>query len=148
MDSTGTRSEPRLLAHFRALPETLRMVSVAILGALIGLVTYEIVYFFNPIEPRAPSSWLVSFAIGVPRQFSLHRWLTFDSNVPYAPHLLRAYLLYSTIAAITTGLNWLLVEHLGVAHRLAWLACISTTGLINLFALRPIVFGRAHPRRS
>jgi hypothetical protein len=116
--------EPAWLQRFRRLPETARLVLVAVLGALIGLVTYEIVYFFNPFEPRAPTSWLASFAIGVPR-------------------LARAYVLYAAIALLTTALNWLLVEQLGLPHRLAWLACIATTGLVNLFALKPLVFADA-----
>lgn len=132
--------EPAGLQRFRRLPETARLAIVAVLGALIGLVTYEIVYFLNPFEPRAPTSWLASFAIGVPRQFSLHRWLTFRSAAPYGPRLARAYVLYSAIALLTTALNWLLVEQLGLPHRLAWLACIATTGLVNLFALKPLVF--------
>jgi putative flippase GtrA len=131
-----------LLRRFRRLPETVRLAVVALLGALIGLATYEVIYFINPFEPRAPTSWLVAFIIAVPRQYSLHRWLTFDSDVPYGPRLVRAYGLYAAIAVLTTSLDWLLVERLGVAHRLAWLACISTTALINLFALKPLVFGR------
>jgi putative flippase GtrA len=134
-------AEAAWLQRFRRLPEKLRLAIVAVLGALIGLVTYELIYFINPFEPRAPISWLASFAIGVPRQYSLHRWLTFGSDVPYGPRLARAYVLYSVIAALTTGLNWLLVEHLGVPHRLAWLACVTTTGLINVFALKRLVFG-------
>jgi len=78
----------------------------------------------------------------VPRQYSLHRSLTFRSDVPYAPRLARAYVLYSCIAIVTTALNWWLVERLAVPHHLAWLACISTTGMINLFALKPLVFGQ------
>ena len=110
------------------------------MGALIGLLTYEVVYFVNPFEPRAPTSWLASFAIGVPRQYSLHRWLTFRSDAPYGPRLVRAYVLYAAIALLTTALNWLLVERLHWPHRLAWLGCIATTGLVNLFALKPLVF--------
>lgn len=140
MQDQGAKIEHAWLRRFRRLPETARMVVVAILGALIGLLTYEVIYFLNPFEPRAPSSWLLSFAIAVPRQYSLHRFLTFDSDVPYVAHLGRAYLLYSTIALLTTGLDWLLVEHFGMAHRLAWLICVTTTGLINLFALKPLVF--------
>jgi putative flippase GtrA len=135
--------EPAWLQRFRRLPEKLRLAIIALLGALLGLVTYELIYWINPFQPRASSSWLMSFAIGVPRQYSLHRWLTFGSDVPYGPRLARAYLLYAAIAALTTGLNWLLVERLGVGHRLAWLACIMTTGLINAFALKPLVFGVA-----
>ena len=132
--------EAAWLQRFRRLPETARLAFIAVLGALIGLVTYEIIYFVNPLEPRASTSWLAAFAIGVPRQYSLHRWLTFSTAVPYGPRLARAYVLYAAIALLTTALNWLLVEQLGLPHRLAWLACITTTGLVNLFALKPLVF--------
>jgi putative flippase GtrA len=132
---------PPWLQRFHQLPERLRLVLVALLGALIGLVTYQLIYWINPLEPRATTSWFASFLVGVPRQYSLHRRLTFASQVPYAPRLARAYVLYACIAAITTTLNWLLVERLHVPHHLAWLACIGTTGLINLFALKPLVFG-------
>lgn len=139
-------TEPAWLQRFRRLPEKLRLAIVAVLGALIGLVIYELIYFINPFQPRAPTSWLASFAIGVPRQYSLHRWLTFDSGVPFGPRLARAYVLYATIAVVTTALNWLLVERLAVPHRLAWLACVTTTGLINAFALKRLVFREAPGR--
>jgi putative flippase GtrA len=129
------------LQQFHRLPEKARLAIVALLGALIGLVTYQVIYWVNPFHPRAPTSWLVSFAIGVPRQYSLHRTFTFRSGLPYAPRLARAYVLYACIAAVTTSLNWLLVERFAVPHHVAWLACISTTGLINFFALKPVVFG-------
>jgi putative flippase GtrA len=134
------------LATLRRLPEKHRMLLVAVLGALIGLATYQVIYILNPFQPRAPSSWLLAFVIAVPRQYTLHRRFTFQSNVPYAPRLLRAYVLYACIATITTVLNWALVERLAVPHQVAWLACISTTGLINLFALKPLVFGSATTR--
>ena len=128
--------------RFDRLPEKLRLLLVALVGAAIGLATYQLIYWINPLQPRAPTSWLAAFVIGVPRQYSLHRSLTFRSDVPYAPRLARAYVLYSCIAIVTTALNWWLVERLAVPHHLAWLACISTTGMINLFALKPLVFGR------
>jgi putative flippase GtrA len=128
--------------RFDRLPEKLRLLLVALAGAAIGLATYQLIYWINPLQPRAPTSWLAAFVIGVPRQYSLHRSLTFRSNVPYAPRLARAYVLYSCIAVVTTALNWWLVERLAVPHHLAWLACISTTGAINLFALKPLVFGQ------
>jgi len=68
----------------------------------------------------------------VPRQYSLHRWLTFGSAVPYGPRLARAYVLYAAIALLTTALNWLLVEQLGcrtalpglpASRRRAWSTC-------------------------
>ena len=148
MDAKTEQPEPSWLQRFRLLPEKTRLLAVALLGALIGLVTYQLIYWVNPFEPRAPTSWLASFLIGVPRQFTLHRSLTFRSQVPYAPRLARAYALYAFIAVVTTSLNWLLVVRHSVPHHLAWLACISTTGLINLFALKPLVFGRGPAWRS
>jgi len=130
------------LTRFDALPEKVRLVLVALGGALIGLATYQLIYWINPLQPRAPTSWLAAFIVGVPRQYSLHRSLTFRSDVPYAPHLARAYVVYSCIAIVTTSLNWFLVERLAVPHHLAWLACISTTGALNLFALKRLVFSQ------
>lgn len=61
----------RALALYHSLPEKLRMVLTAILGALTGLVTYEILYLLNPFEPRATIAWTVSFLLGVTRQHGL-----------------------------------------------------------------------------
>lgn len=137
------RRDRRLLQRFHQLPERQRLVLVALLGALIGLATYEVIYLLNPLEPRASTSWLLAFLVGVPRQYTLHRRLTFAATVPYAPRLLRAYVLYACVATLTTTESWLLVERWAVPHHLAWLACISTTGLINLYALKPLVFATA-----
>jgi len=131
--------------RFARLPEKARLAIVAALGALIGLVTYQLIYWVNPLQPRATTSWLAAFIVGVPRQYSLHRALTFASTAPFAPRLARAYGLYTCVAVVTTSLNWLLVERLAVPHHLAWLVCITTTGLINLFALKPLVFGEKRP---
>ena len=136
---------PALRQRFDLLPEKVRLALVALLGALVGLVAYQLIYWVNPLEPKAPTSWLAAFMIGVPRQFALHRTLTFSSHVSFGPHLARAYGLYACIAMLTTSLNWWLVERLAVPHHFAWLACISVTGLINVFALKPVVFGNATP---
>lgn len=96
----------RLLAGYRALPETSRMALTAVLGALTGLVSYEIIYWLNPLEPRATTSWVVSFLLGVTRQHGLHRWLTFNHRVPYWPSLGRAYVLYSGSLLWGTGLSY------------------------------------------
>lgn len=129
-----------LVAGYRRLPETVRLVLTALIGASIGFVTYEVLFFFNPFEPRAPISWLVAFVISVPRQHALHRWLTFGEACSYWPSLARAYAFYTTLAAATTGLDWLLVEALAWPHRLAWLACIVLTGLSSWLLLKRAVF--------
>jgi len=118
----------------------------AALGALVGLLTYEIVYALNPLEPRAPSSWLIAFTIGVTRQYSLHRWLTFDERPPYWPSLGRAYVMYSGSALVGTLLDWLLTGPIGLHHRLAWVICLLTTAAISLVFLKRYVFAEGRPR--
>ena len=129
-----------ILVSFRKLPENIRMVLVAIIGVLIGLITYEIVYFFNPFEPKATTSWFIAFIIGIARQHGLHRSLTFSYKTVYWRSLIRAYIMYSGSLLIGTGLNWLLTEMMFVNHRIAWACCLLTTALISLLFLKRYVF--------
>ncbi len=139
----------RLLARYRALPELPRMALTALLGALTGLVTYEIIYRLNPFEPRATSSWTLSFLLGVVRQHALHRSLTFsgeaDRRGAYWPSLGRAYVLYSGSLLWGTGLSYVLTEGLGLHHRLSWLLCLLSTAAISLVFLKRFVFRRESP---
>lgn len=130
----------RALALYHSLPEKLRMVLTAILGALTGLVTYEILYLLNPFEPRATIAWTVSFLLGVTRQHGLHRLLTFNHATPYWPSLGRAYVMYSGTLLVGTCLNWLLAEKLGIPHHIAWFCCLMNTATISLFLLKRFVF--------
>ena len=136
----------RALRQFLSLPESARLVIVAIFGSLTGLAVYEVVYYLNPFEPRASISWLLSFIIGVVRQHALHRWLTFSHRGPYWRSLTRAYLLYASLLVVTTALNYLLVEQLQWNHHLVWLICVATVGGINLFALKRFVYSGPHDR--
>ncbi len=129
-----------IFRSFLQLPENTKMVLVAIIGALIGLVTYEIIYFLNPFEPRASSSWFVAYLINIFRQHSLHRWLTFSHKGSYWKSLRRAYVMYSGSLMIGVILNWILVELLSVNHRLAWLFCLIVTASISFFFLKRYVF--------
>lgn len=124
------------------MPENARLVLTAILGALIGFITYELIYWVNPITPRASSSWFIAFVIGVARQHALHRWLTFLHNTPYWPSLGRAYVMYSGSLVASSALNWLLTEQLLLHHRLAWALCLLVTALISLIFLKKYVFRR------
>jgi hypothetical protein len=130
------------LRRYRAMPEAWRIVATACIGAMIGYVTYLLVYALNPIAPRATTSWLLAFLINVSRQHALHRWLTFDEPGRYWPSLRRAYVMYSGTAVATTSLNWLLAVRHHLNHNLAWLACMGLTALISLVLLKRFVFGR------
>jgi putative flippase GtrA len=78
------------------LPELVRLILTALIGALIGLVTYEFIYWLMPLSPRATLSWGAAYLIGIARQHGLHRTLTYyHQNSPYWTSLARAYLMYS-----------------------------------------------------
>jgi putative flippase GtrA len=131
----------RLVRLYQKMPEKVRMVTTAVIGALLGLITYEIIYALNPFIPRAPTSWALAFAIGIARQHALHRWLTFTHRTPYWQSLGRAYVMYSGSAVVGTLLDWMLTQWLGVNHRVAWLVCLMTTATISLVFLKRYVFG-------
>ena len=130
----------KILLVYRRFPENIRLVLTAIIGALIGFITYEIIYYFNPISPKASSSWFLSFIIGVVRQHGLHRWLTFSHKTSYWKSLYRAYVMYSGSLLITSGFNWVLTEVVLLNHRIAWGCCLLMTALISLIFLKKYVF--------
>ena len=129
-----------MLFAFRQLPEILRMSVTAILGVGIGYLTYELIYFLNPFEPRASISWLIAFIIGIVRQHALHRGLSFNHPTPYWKSLFRAYVMYSASLMLGSGLNWYLTVQLDMHHRLAWLVCLILTAGISLITLKSFVF--------
>jgi putative flippase GtrA len=135
----------RLVARYRRLPQGLRIAATAVIGAAIGWVFYEIVYALNPLQPRATTSWLIAYFIGIARQHGLHRWLSFDARTPYWPSLRRAYVMYAGNAVVGAALNALLTGTLGLHHRLAWLLCLVTTALISLVFLKSYVFAHQRP---
>jgi putative flippase GtrA len=130
----------QILDAYRRLPENIRLVLTAILGAGIGYIIYELIYYLNPIEQKASSSWFIAFIIGVLRQHALHRWLTFNHKSPYWRSLLRAYIMYSGSLFATSCFNFLLTEVWELNHRLAWGCCLILQALIGLIFLKRYVF--------
>jgi putative flippase GtrA len=130
-----------IIFAYRKLHENTRMVLTAIIGALLGLITYEIIYFLNPIVPKASSSWFIASTVNIARQHGLHRWLTFHSyKTKYWESLIRAYIMYSGSLFFSVGVNWLLTEVMFVNHRIAWVCCLIITALISFFFLKRYVF--------
>ena len=116
------------------------MIIIAFLGALIGLITYEIIYYLNPFNPRATLSWVLAFLIGVTRQHALHRHFTFLYKTPYWKSLYRAYVLDFGDLIFGAALNWFLTVILHLHHRIAWGCCLLLTALISLLFLKQYVF--------
>jgi len=103
------RNLPGYWKYLSFIPEKIRMALTAVLGATIGFLTYEIIYYFNPLTTKATSSWIVSCILGVPRQHCLHSLLTFKHHSPYWKSLGRAYILYSTSGLVGSTANYTMV---------------------------------------
>ena len=126
--------------RFLRVSQNTRMVIVAIGGALIGLLTYNIIYLLVPWQPRATICWSLSFAIGIARQHSLHRTFTFTYPTPYWQSLGRAYIMYSGSALIGIVINFVLTSMFSVDHMIAWLVCLLVTASISCLFLKKKVF--------
>ena len=147
-DFLGLTTMLRMLRYYQQLPEPVRLTLTAILGAGVGWVTYELIYWLNPLTRyRATTTWSLSFLIGVSRQHALHRTLTFTHESPYWGSLIRAYAFYSISGLIGAGVNYWLTEHLQVHHRLAWLCCLGITALLSILCLKRWVFIAAADER-
>jgi len=129
-----------IISSYKSLPENVKLVLTGIIGALLGFVTYEIIYFINPFEPKASISWFLAFIAGVARQHALHRWLTFNFKTPYWKSLFKAYVMYSGSLLLSSALNWFLTEIIQLHHRIAWACCLLITALISLVLLKKYVF--------
>jgi len=116
------------------------MAFIACFGALLGLITYEIIYYFNPFSPKATLSWGLAFVIGTARQHALHRRFTFLFKTHYWESLYRAYVLDFGVLFLSSLLNWFLTEIIHVNHRIAWGCCLLLTAFMGLLFLKPYVF--------
>ncbi len=122
-------------------PELARVGVVALIGTVLSWVTYETVYFLNPFEPRASTSWAVSFTIGVFRQHHLHRTLSFPQTaVPYRTSLLRDIIASLIVIVLSTTLNFTLNEIGKINHRTAWAICLVSVAAIDYLLIKLYVF--------
>lgn len=131
----------KLIIKFRNLPEYVRMVVVALIGTIIGYVTYEIIFYLNPFHPKATISWFLSYIITILRQHSLHRQFTFTTHkTPYWRSLMKAFVMYFSSLCLSSGLNYLMIEVLHINHRITWATCLIVTAFMSLFFLKKYVF--------
>lgn len=140
MMATDTLST-HLPSGWYRVPEPVRMGIVAITGTFIGWLTYELLFFINPLTTlRGTSTWLVEFAVGVVRQHAMHRYFTFSERSSYWRTLKRAYVYYICCAVLTTIINAILIEKLHLHYRLAWLLCTLLVAALSLLFLKRNVF--------
>lgn len=118
-----------------------RVAIAAAIGTVLAWLTYEIVFFVNPFDPRATTSWAAAFLIGVFRQHHLHRTLSFyKSTRSYSGSLSREAL--AAVFVFVTGilLNYWLTDRLDFNHRIAWATCLVSVSAIEYALMKFFVF--------
>ncbi|WP_420572174.1 GtrA family protein [Kordia sp.] len=126
--------------NFYKQSETTRMLVIAGIGVILSFITYEIIYYFNTLTPKATTSWLFAFLIGIARQHALHRYFTFLHKASYLKSLCKAYVVDVGALVFSTGLNWFLTDILTFNHRLVWLFCLASSASISLVFLKKYIF--------
>ena len=133
-----------------ARDEIVRVALAALIGTFLAWVTYELVFWVNPMEPRATTSWALAFFIGIFRQHHLHRTISFPkSAVSYGVSLRRDFAASIGVALLSTALNYLLSEVLQSHHRVAWFGCVAFVAGFEYLVMKLYVFprGRSHELR-
>lgn len=143
------RAMNTVVSWIRRQDEILRIGIVAAIGTVASYLTYEAVFFVNRIEPRATTSWTLSFAIGVFRQHHLHRYLSFPKTTArYEVTLQREWLASLIVLIGSVGLNFYLTQTLSLQHRIAWVACVVSAAGLEYGLLKFFVFRRSKKRKS
>ena len=140
---TGSR---HLVDWLHRRREVERVASVALFGTLVSWLTYELIFLINPIEPRATTSWFLTYLTAVVRQHHLHRIISFPGpKANYAATFRRQVVVNGTLLCLGGGLNYVLVEIADMHHRLAWLICMALVATSNYLSMKFFVF-RRHQR--
>ena len=118
-----------------------RVAIAAAIGTVLAWLTYELIFYLNPFEPRATSSWTVAFVIGVFRQHHLHRTLSFPGTVrSYSGSLRRVSAMALLVLVIGTSLNYWFVQSLQIHHRVAWAGCLVSVAALEYALMKFFVF--------
>lgn len=130
----------------RGRAELLRVGVAAAISTLLAWLTYEIIYFLNPLEPHATTSWAIAFLIGIFRQHHLHRTLSFPATTTSYQTSLRREILASLVVLLAgSSVNFVLTESFAMHHRLAWVLCLLSVAGLEYALMKFFVFRRFSP---
>lgn len=139
LKGSGLFHEFEKWVHSKSEPE--RVAIAAAIGTVLAWLTYELIYYLNPFEPRATSSWTVAFIIGVFRQHHLHRTLSFPGTIrSYSGSLWRVCAMALLVLVIGTSLNYWFVQYLQFNHRAAWAGCLISVAALEYALMKIFVF--------
>ena len=125
----------------RKKSELERVAIAAAIGTILAWLTYELIFYFNPLEPRATSSWTIAFVVGVFRQHHLHRTLSFpNSRRSYSGSLWREGAAALVILIVSASLNYWLTQHIFLHHRVAWASCLVSVAALEYGLMKFFVF--------
>jgi putative flippase GtrA len=126
----------------KSLPEKVRYVIIGGFSSLIiGWFVYNIIYYLNPIPPRATSSWFIAYLFAVWQQHGMHWKFTFENrSLPYFQSLRNAYGAYSIGLIFSTVVNYFLTESEGINIQIAWLISSISGVAFNFVLLRKMAF--------
>jgi len=121
-----------------------RMVRFSISG-LIGTILFYLVYqgilrvlWFEQYKPTI--SWLVSYLLSIAWQMELHARLVYRTKIQnYISTLIQTYLAYGISIAVSTVLNFVLIEYFFVDVSIAWISSLIATGFLNYFMVSKIM---------
>ena len=133
-------SMSRLLAWIRGREEIVRVAFVAAIGTVLAWITYEFVFWANPLEPRAASSWIDVLSC-VDRCFP-------DTDGTYIASLRRDVVASIGILSLSTLLNYLVTEVAGLHHRAAWVACVAFVAGFEYLVMKLFVFPQRRRTRA
>lgn len=117
-----------------------RYIIVGLAGNLIGLITYNILFFYFPLnEYKIISVWILAYLIGVIQQHHLHRKWTFnDEGKSYLKTLIGAYKAYSIGMIISTVVNYFLLSELEINLQVAWFISVGVSVVTNFLFLKTV----------
>lgn len=126
---------------FANIPEKMRLLIVASIGAVLGWLTYEFLFFILPTaQHKAVYSWILNYIIGVFRQHWLHKKITFTQDVPYWSSLGKAFVYYLSSGIFCGIMDFIFVEVFHINYRISWFLCLILAAILGLLFLKKTVF--------
>jgi hypothetical protein len=86
------------------------------------------------------SAWVVSSIIGNVEAHYMHYRFTFKSTFTYSTSLNRAFWCYAAQLAVTTYLEYIMIEKWLINHYVAWLINTCLFGFFNFVLIRWLAF--------
>ncbi len=122
-------------------PQLVRVMIAAAVGTVLAWLAYEVIYFLNPLEPRATLIWVFAFFLGIFRQHLLHRTLSFpETHTTYETSLRREALVSTCIIVASAGLNLWLTKVAMIHHRLASGVYLTSVAALEFVLMKLYVF--------